>query len=277
MAGSERRQRVAVAGASGLIGSQVVELARSAGHEVVPLSRSHDVDLTRPQDLAGALTGVDAIVDVTRPSTMDEGEATEFFTTVAVNLGRAAREAGVPRTVVLSIVGIEEGQDFPWYRVTLAHERAVREHAPGVRVLRATQFHEFPEQVLARSRDDDVAPIMDMPTQPVASVEVATVLLEMTTSDEGGDHQIAGPAPERLVDLVTRLCELRGDDVQVVAAAATPQVAGGSALPGPDAELRGPDWWTWAQATHGPPPPGAATTRREHPRSQRAAHPTHER
>lgn len=239
---------MAVAGASGLIGSQVAELATAAGHEVVALSRRHGVDLVRPRGLADRLSGVDAIIDVTRPSTMDEGEATDFFTTVATNLGRAATEAGVPRTVVLSIVGIEEGQDFPWYRVTLAHERAVREHAPGARVLRATQFHEFPEQVLQRSRDDDVAPIMDMPTQPVASAEVATVLLEMATSGEGGDRQIAGPSPERLVDLVTRWCELRGDDVRVVAAPATPQVAGGSALPGPDAELRGPDWWTWAQA-----------------------------
>ncbi|WP_338748635.1 SDR family oxidoreductase [Janibacter alittae] len=252
MAGSGRRQRVAVAGASGLIGSHVVELATAAGHEVVPLSRNHGVDLTRPQGLSDRLSGVDAIIDVTRPATMDEGAATDFFTTVAVNLGRAARQAGVPRTVVLSIVGIEQGQDFPWYRVTLAHERAVREHAPGVRVLRATQFHEFPGQVLQRSGDGDTARIMDMPTQPVASAEVAAVLLEMATADEGGDRQIAGPSPEQLVDLVTRWCELRGDDVQVLPVPATPQVGAGSALPGPDVERRGPDWWTWAQASGRP-------------------------
>ena len=86
-----------------------------------------------------------------------------------------------------------------------------------------------------------------MPTQPVASAEVAAVLLEMATSGEGGDRQIAGPSPERLVDLVSRWCRLRGDDVQVVPVPATPQVGAGSALPGPDAERRGPSWSTWAQ------------------------------
>lgn len=242
-------QRLAVAGASGLIGSQVVELALAAGHGVVPLSRSHGVDLTRAHDLADRLSGVDAIIDVTRPSTMDEQKATEFFTRVARQLARAAREALVPRTVSLSIVGIEEGQDFPWYRVTLAHELAVREHAPGVRVLRATQFHEFPGQVLERSREGNRARIMDMPTQPVASAEVAALLLTMATDGEGGDREITGPHPERLVDLVQQLCRLRGDAVDVVPVPATPQVAAGSALPGPHAERRGPDWRTWAEAT----------------------------
>lgn len=249
MVTSPSARRVAVAGASGLIGSQVVELATAAGHEVLPLSRRNGVDLTEPHDLGDRLTGVDAIIDVTRPSTMDEAEATGFFTTVAGTLARAAREAGVPRTVVLSILGLERSQDFPWYRATLAHERAVREQAPGARVLRATQFHEFPGQVLERSREGGTARIMDMPTQPVASAEVATLLLEMATADDGGDRLLAGPRPERLVDLVQQLCELRGEDVRVQPVPATAQVASGSVLPGADALLRGPDWATWARAT----------------------------
>ncbi len=246
---SESTRRLAVAGATGLIGTQLVQLAAGAGHEAVPLSRTHGVDLTRPDGLVERLAGVDVIVDVTRPSTMDEGEATHFYETVVGNLARAAHEAGVPRTLVLSIVGIEESQDFPWYRVTLAHERAVREQAPGAQVLRATQFHEFPGQVLERSREGAAAQIMDMPTQPVASAEVARLLLEMATVGDGGDRELAGPRPERLVDLVRYLCELRGDPLEVTPVPATPDVAGGSVLPGPNALRRGPDWRTWAEET----------------------------
>lgn len=138
--------RIAVAGSSGLIGSQVCRLAGEAGHEVVRLSRTDGVDLLDPDAVAKALVGVEAVVDVSRPSRMDLASAREFFTTVARNLGAAGREAGVRRTVVLSIVGVDRGQDYDWYVATLAHEQAIREHALGASVLRTTQFHEFPGQ-----------------------------------------------------------------------------------------------------------------------------------
>lgn len=245
--------RLAVAGATGLIGSQVVRLARAAGHDVIGLSRGSGIDLTEPVGLGRRLIGVDAIVDVTRSSSMDRREATEFFTSVATNLGRAARAAGVHRTVVLSIVGIEGSQDFGWYVATLAHERATRQHAPGVKTLRATQFHEFPGQVLARSRHLDrqgeSAQIMDMPIQPVDSAEVAALLVEMAGDNDDGDLQLAGPQQENLVDLARRWAALRGDPVRIEAVPAPASIAGGSVLPGPGALIRGVDWQSWAERT----------------------------
>jgi len=242
-----KKRRLAVAGATGLIGSQVTRLARDAGHEVIALSRTTGVDLTDPASIGDRLDGVDAVIDVTRSPSMDEQAAVAFFTTVAANLGAAARAAGVRRTVVLSIVGIDESQDYGWYVASLAHERATREHAPGVRVLRATQFHEFPGQVLERSRSGDRAQIMDMPTQPVASAEVARLLVEMATDDGDGDLELAGPRRENLVDLVRRLVALRGEHLELVAVPAPASMAGGSVLPGPGALIRGVDWETWSR------------------------------
>jgi len=244
-------RRLAVAGATGLIGAQVVQIATAAGHEVVPLCRSCGVDLTDPATIGNRLEGVDAVIDVTRPSVMGTDEAVAFFTTVAKNLGQAASTAGVRRTIVLSIVGIDQSQDFGWYIATLAHEDATRSFSPGPRVLRATQFHEFPSQVLGWSRQDGRAEIMDMPTQPVASVEVARQLLQMANDIGDHDCDIAGPQPERLVDLVRQLVTLTGDDVDVVPGAVPASMAAGSTLPGPGALLRGVDWHTWATATYG--------------------------
>jgi uncharacterized protein YbjT (DUF2867 family) len=241
--------RLAVAGATGLIGSQVVQVATADGHEVVALSRSTGVDLTDPDAIGDRLDGVDAVIDVTRSPSMVEQEAVDFFTTVASNLGAAARTTGVRRTVVLSIVGVEESQDYGWYVATLAHERATREHAPGARVLRATQFHEFPGQVLERDRRGRSARIMDMPTQPVASAEVARLLVQLAVGEVDRDVELAGPRPENLVDLARRWVALRGDDVEVTPVPAPASMAGGSVLPGPDALIRGVDWETWARST----------------------------
>ncbi|OZB87866.1 MAG: hypothetical protein B7X41_11170 [Microbacterium sp. 14-71-5] len=224
-------QRLAVAGATGLIGSQVVELVRAAGHEVVPLSRASGVDLTVPGSVGDRLEGVDAVIDTTRSPAMDQTGAVDFFTRVAADLGAAAHAAGVRRTVVLSIVGVDRSQDYPWYVATLAHERATREHAPGPRVLHG-----------------DTAQVMQMPTQPVASREVARLLVELATDRTDGDVDVAGPRREDLVDLVRQLVELRGERVRIEPVPASPSMTAGSVLPGPDALVRGVDWETWARA-----------------------------
>jgi uncharacterized protein YbjT (DUF2867 family) len=240
--------RIAIAGATGLIGAQVVRLARAAGHEVVELSRSRGVDLTEEGSLDGRLDGVEALVDVTRSPSMETDAATAFFTTVAANLGRAAHAAGVGRTVVLSIVGAEQSQDYGWYAATTAHEHATRAVAPGARVLRATQFHEFPGQILQRSLSGRHASVVDWPSQPVDSAEVARQLLTMALEDGTDIVEIAGPRRERVADLVRRLLALRGEDIEVEAVPAPASMAGGSVLPGPSALIRGPDWDTWARA-----------------------------
>lgn len=241
--------RVAVAGSSGLIGSQVSRVARAAGHDVVGLSRADGVDLLDADAVADALAGVEVVVDVSRPSRMDLASAREFFTTVARNLATEGRCAGVRRTVVLSIVGVDRGQDYDWYVATLAHEQATRELAPGPRVLRSTQFHEFPGQVLERAlagRDPrGRVEIMDVPIQPVDSAEVARALVDLSIDPGSGDEQLAGPRAERLVGLVTDLVAHHGLDLEVLPGPAPASMAGGSMLPGSDVTTAGVDWHTW--------------------------------
>lgn len=144
---------------------------------------------------------------------------------------------------------MDRGQDYDWYVATLAHEQAIREHAPGARVLRTTQFHEFPGQVLQRAlagrAPSGTVEIMDVPTQPVDSVEVARALVEIATDPDAGDRQLAGPRSERLVDLVRGLVAHDGLDLTVVPGAAAASMAGGSMLPGPDVTIAGVDWRTW--------------------------------
>src|SRR3712207_1333683 len=114
--------RIAVAGSRGLVGSHVVAAAEAAGHSLVGLDREAGIDLTSSAGLDGLLAGVQALVDVTNSPTTDL-RAVEFFETVAANLGDAATRAGVARTVVLSIIGVDRVPELDYYVAKVAQER----------------------------------------------------------------------------------------------------------------------------------------------------------
>ena len=56
--------KIAVIGASGLIGTKLVEQLTADGHEVVAASRNTGVDVLTGEGLADALEGADVLVDV---------------------------------------------------------------------------------------------------------------------------------------------------------------------------------------------------------------------
>lgn len=238
--------RIAVAGATGLVGRPLAAQAREAGHEVVEIARSRGVDLTAGDELSTALTGVEAVVDVTQSPSLEQQVATEWFTTVAERLGNAARQAGVRRTVALSIVGVDRTPDFGYYVAKLAHEDATRSNAPGPLIVRATQFHDFTGLLLDWGRDGDQAAVLDFPSQPIAVGEVARTLLDRATATEVDNSDIAGPQQERTLDQARRLLAHRDEQhVAVEAAPTSAAMQAGSALPGPDAQRLGPTYDSW--------------------------------
>ena len=241
--------RIAIAGATGQVGTRTVAAATAVGHEVVELAREHGVDLTSPAGLAARLSGVDAVIDVTGSPTLDQDEATQFFTSVARNLGEAARTAGVTRTVALSIIGVDAVPDYGYYVAKLAQEQATTDHAPGPRILRAAQFLSFPAQMLEWTRKGDAVTLPEMPTQPVAVEEIARVLVAMADGTEDRTLvEIAGPKPEDLADLVRQVVARRGEHVTVESTVQSQAMAAGACLPGPDAIIAGPDFATWLAA-----------------------------
>jgi uncharacterized protein YbjT (DUF2867 family) len=245
--------RIAIAGATGLVGRELSAVARKAGHEVAELSRATGVDLIAGTDaeLDRALAGADVVVDVTNSPTIEQDGATAFFTAVAERLGAAATRAGVNRTVLLSIIGVDRTPEDGYFVAKLAHEQATRRFAPGVAVLRAAQFHDFAAQSLGWSRAGDVASIPDMPIQPVALSEVVRQLLEMAAQEQAAPLvELAGPRREHLADLVARLIAARGEQLRVEPAPVSAAVRDGALLPGPDAVIAGPDFTGWlAQLT----------------------------
>src|SRR5919197_2838487 len=208
--------KVAITGATGRLGSQLVDVLEGQGHEVVPIARSKGVDVITGEGLAEALQGVDVVVDLATGPSPDEQEATDFFTTSTRNLQEAGVEAGVKRIVVVSIIGIDKFTTG-YNAAKQAQERAALEGPIPTRIVRAAQFHEFVEQLLDWGRQGDVAYVAAMRTQVVAARALAEVLAEVVTDSEptGQTLEVAGPRAERLVDLARLLVARHGESLQV--------------------------------------------------------------
>jgi uncharacterized protein YbjT (DUF2867 family) len=149
--------RIAVAGGTGLVGGHVVDALRSAEHEPVVLARSRGIDITTGMGLAEALVGVDAVIDVSNVTTTRRRTSVGFFTAGTENLLAAGQRAGVRHHVTLSIVGVDR-VGFGYYEGKRAQEKLVLNSPVPGSVLRATQFHEFPGQLLARARPTGPGP-----------------------------------------------------------------------------------------------------------------------
>lgn len=77
-------------------------------------------------------------------------------------------------------------------------------------IMRATQFLEFPQQVLDRM-PGPVAMVPRMRTQPVAAREVAQHLVRLVLGPpQGMAPELAGPRVEELVDMVRKMLRAGG-------------------------------------------------------------------
>jgi uncharacterized protein YbjT (DUF2867 family) len=250
--------RIAVAGATGRVGRHVVDLLESRGYDVVPISRSHGVDVITGEGLDEALTGVATIIDVATGPSPDQQAATEFFRTATRNLQEAGERAGARRLVVVSIIGIDEFAGG-YNAAKVAHERAALAGPIPARIVRAAQFHEFVEELMRWGTQGDVSYVWEMRTQLVAARTVAEALVELATAPDpefeaAVTTEVAGPREERLAEAARLLVARRGESLRVEETSDpsdpdSQRYANGASLPGPDAKLAGPTFEEWLDAT----------------------------
>jgi len=244
---------IAVAGATGRVGRHVVEVLEARGHDVVPISRSHGVDVITADGLAAALAGVECVVDAATGPSPEREAATAFFTTSARNLHEAGEQAGVQRMVVTSIIGTDRFT-AGYGAAKVAHEQAMVSGPIPVRVLRAAQFHEFVAELVEWGTQGEVSYVPAMRTQLVAARTVAEALADLATDPgptEAPFSEIAGPRAESLVEMATLLASRRGLPLKIeglsnlVADLYGELDDSGALLPGPDAVLAGPTFEQW--------------------------------
>jgi uncharacterized protein YbjT (DUF2867 family) len=250
--------RVAVAGATGQVGREVVAALRDAGHEPVELSRARGIDLLAGDGLDDTLAGADALIDVLSTTAADPEETAAFFGRTSGNLLAAEERAGVRHHVLLSIVNVDAVPDNGHYAGKIAQEQRVEASPVPWTILRTTQFHTFAEMVAGRTAAGGVAAVPPLLVQPVDVGDVASVLVELALGQpQGRAPELAGPDTMDLVDMAVRTFAARGDPTTVRASWSESPIgvsmAGEVLLPGPGARIGGTSFTAWLARDTGDP------------------------
>lgn len=215
---------VLVTGGTGTVGRIVVDNLVTAEQDVRVLSRgrrpqqSTDVrhvvgDVRTGDGLDAAMDGVDTIVHCVYPSE---------------HLVAAAKRAGTPHLVYVSIVGIDR-VPFALYRMMLANERLIAESGLPWTVLRATQFHDliaFILRMLAKP------PVLALPSglrfQPVDVRDVGARLAQLALGEPiGRAPDFGGPQARAIDDLARSYLTIVGKRRPVVPVRLPGKVFGG--------------------------------------------------
>lgn len=209
--------KITVIGASGLIGTKVVDLLSADGHEVVASSRATGVDVLTGEGLADALAGAVAVVDVVNSPSFEDDPVMEFFTKSTTNVVEAANAAGVRHYVVLSIVGVDGLPDSGYMRAKVVQEKIIAESGVPYTILRATQFAEFAEAITASMTVGGEVHVPDALIQPVAADKVATdVARAAVAAPLGGIVNIGGPDKISFEQMARAVLAAKGENKTVV-------------------------------------------------------------
>ncbi len=228
--------RIAVAGATGNIGTLTVAALERDRHDVVRISRSLGVDLSTGAGFDEVLAGVEAVIDVTNSPAAGLAETVAYFGKATRNLLAAEKRAGVRHHVLLSIAGVGRIDGNAHYAGKREQERLVSAGPVPWTIVPATQFHDFAAMVAGWSEQDGIAKIAPLLVQPIAPADVADILAEIAAGEPRGRYvDVAGPEPQDLVDMARRTNEARSHAVKLMptwSAVFGPEMAGNVLLPG---------------------------------------------
>lgn len=209
--------KIVVVGGTGLIGSKLVNKLKELKHEAVAASPSKGVNTITGEGLAEVLKGANVVVDVTNPPSFEDKSVLEFFETSSRNLIAAEKVAGVGHHVALSVVGTDLLPENGYFRAKIAQENLIKSSNIPYTIVRATQFFEFLESIAQLSTVGQEVHLSPAFLQPIASDDVATILLQIVLEKPINDIiEIAGPERFRLSELVEQYLKAIKDPRTVI-------------------------------------------------------------
>jgi uncharacterized protein YbjT (DUF2867 family) len=210
--------KIVVIGGSGLIGKKLVSKLCERGHEAIAASPSSGVNTVTGEGLAEALVDAQVVVDVTNSPSFEDTAVLEFFEKSTRNLMAAEADAGVAHHVVVSIVGADRIPDSGYMRAKVAQEKLIQSAAIPYTIVRATQFFEFIEAIIAQfPSDGQTVHLPPAFIQPIWSDDVVNALVDITLrAPVNCIIDLAGPDRFRFEEIVHQFLSATHDSRQVV-------------------------------------------------------------
>jgi uncharacterized protein YbjT (DUF2867 family) len=210
--------KIVVIGGNGLIGKKFVSRLRERGHETVAASPSSGVNAVTGEGLAEVLVGAQVVVDVTNSPSFENAAVLEFFEKSSRNLLAAEVDAGVAHHVVVSIVGADRIPDSGYMRAKVAQEKLIQSAGIPYTIVRATQFFEFIETIIAQfPTDGQTVHLPPAFIQPILSDDVADALVDITLeAPVNGIIDLAGPDRFHFEEIIRQFLSVTHDSRQVV-------------------------------------------------------------
>lgn len=210
--------KIVVIGGSGLLGKKLVSKLRELEHEAIAASPSLGVNTVTGEGLAEALVGAQVVVDVTNPPSFEDAAVLEFFEKSTRNLLAAEVDAGVAHNVVVSIVGADRIPDSGYMRAKVAQEELIQSAAIPYTIVRATQFFEFIETIIAQfPAEGQMVHLPPAVIQPIWSDDVVDALVDITLeAPVNGIIDLAGPERFRFEEIVRQFLSATHDSRQVI-------------------------------------------------------------
>jgi uncharacterized protein YbjT (DUF2867 family) len=209
--------KITVIGATGLIGSTVVDLLSAAGHDVVAASLSSGANVLTGDGLDEAVAGAQVLVDVVNSPSFEDGPVMEFFSASSKNLVAAARAAGVGHYVALSTVGADGLPESGYLRAKVVQERRIVESGLPYTIVRATQFHQFAEAITGSLVVGGEVRVPDARIQLIAAADVAAEVARVAGDvPANGLVDIGGPEKMTFAEMARAVLDHQGDDKPVV-------------------------------------------------------------
>jgi uncharacterized protein YbjT (DUF2867 family) len=178
---------IVITGATGNVGSPLVQILTAAGEDVVPVSRhgeGHQADLTKPETLKPALDGAKAIFLLTSADFLAGGNLQDVIDVI--------KAAGVPRVVLLSSQGVGTK------RHPSVHEDAMAQSGLEWTILRPGNFASNAFQWADSVRTDRTmaAPFADVGLPAVDPNDIAAVAAAVLRDPghAGAIYTLTGPA-----------------------------------------------------------------------------------
>jgi uncharacterized protein YbjT (DUF2867 family) len=208
--------KIVVIGATGLIGSKVVEKLKHKEHEAIAAVPNTGVNTITGEGLKEAMAGAQVVIDLANSTSFEDKAVLEFFETSGRNLLAAEATAGVGHHVALSIVGTDRS-DNGYFRAKVAQEKLIKTSGIPYTIIRSTQFLEFLGGIADSSADGNIVRISPGLFQPIAADDVAAIVADVAlAAPRNGTVEIAGPERAPFNEIVARYLKAVGDPRRVV-------------------------------------------------------------